>query len=103
MSAASNEFLMMRMEEQSGELYVPALPKKEIKEKAIQDAKNIMDSGDVYIDDVLVDATRVSEYLSTLIKELRKEIEPKATREQLKGVEITFKNAPSRLNYSEDS
>jgi len=103
MGASSREFLMMRMEEESGDLYVPALPKKEIKEKAEKDAKVLIEENKVYLDDVLVDATRVNEYLSTFIKTLRSEIVESETKDKVKGVEISFKNAPTRLNYKEDT
>lgn len=103
MGANSREFLLMRMEEETGELYVPSMPKKEIQEKAKQDAQDVINGGNVYIDDVLVDATRINEYLSVFIRELRDNIKPEGVRTELKGMQLSFKSAPTRLNYKEDT
>jgi hypothetical protein len=75
MGANSNEFLLMRMEEEEGTLYVPTLSKKEIKAKAEAEASRIIEENELYIDDVLVDATRVNEYLTNFIKTLRSGID----------------------------
>jgi hypothetical protein len=103
MGSASREFLLMRANEESGQLYVPAMPKKDIKAKAEEDAKTIINEGDFYADEVLIDATRISEYLTTFIRTLRDNMDEEQTRDAIKGVEISFKNAPSRLNYSDDT
>ena len=103
MGANSREFLLMRANEESGQLYVPAMPKKDIKAKAEEDAKTIVNEGNVYADEVLIDATRISEYLTTFIRTLRDNMDEEQTRDAIKGVEISFKNAPSRLNYAEDT
>jgi hypothetical protein len=103
MGANSREFLLMRMQEESGQLYVPIISKDDIKDKAEQDAITIMNEGDFYADEVLVDAVRISDYLTTFIRTLRDNIDEKKTRDALKGVKISFKNAPSRLNYAEDT
>jgi hypothetical protein len=103
MGANSREFLLMRANEESGQLYVPIISKDDIKEKAERDALTIMNEGDFYADEVLVDAVRISDYLTTFIRTLRDNINEEKTRDALKGVKISFKNAPSRLNYSEDT
>jgi len=103
MGANSREFLLMRANEESGQLYVPIISKDDIKEKAERDALTIMNEGDFYADEVLVDAVRISDYLTTFIRTLRDNINEEKTRDALKGVKISFKNASSRLNYSEDT
>jgi hypothetical protein len=103
MGVNSKEFLLMRAHEESGQLYVPSLPKKEIQAKAQQDAQNVIDGGDAYLDEVLVDAVRISEYLTVFIRALRDNIKSEGVRTELKGVEISFKSAPTRLNYKEDT
>jgi hypothetical protein len=52
---------------------------------------------------VLVDATRVNEYLTNFIKTLRSGIDENEVWEELKCCKISFKNAPTKLNYKEDS
>jgi hypothetical protein len=103
MGANSREFLLMRANEESGQLYVPIISKDDIQVKAEKDAQNVIDGGDAYLDEVLVDAVRISEYLTVFIRALRDNIKKEKTRDVLKGVKITFKSAPTRLNYKEDT
>ena len=104
MGASSREFLMMREEEETGQLYVPTLPKKEIKAKAKEDVKNIVDGGEVELANALIDSARVSEYITNFVKELK----PHITEEEfgkeydLKGAKISFRGTGDRLDYEQD-
>lgn len=102
MSASSNEFLMMRMEEESGQMYVPSMPKKEIVAKAKQDVKAIVDSGEVDIAEAVVDATRLSEYLKVFVSELRNHVGDEYDKYECKGVKLSFKGTGDRLDYEQD-
>ena len=104
MGASSREFLMMREEEETGQLYVPALPKKDIKKKAQEDVKKIVDGGEIELANALIDSTRISEYLSVFVKELK----PHITEEEfgkeysVKGAKISFRNSGDRVDYESD-
>lgn len=104
MSRAGNEFMMMRMEEESGQLYVPSISKKEVQAKAKEDATAILDQGEKDIAGVVIDATRLNEYLTTLIGVLK----PNVTESdygkdyQLKNGKISFRASGDRLDYESD-
>lgn len=102
MGASGKEFLLMRMEEESGQMYVPALPKKAIKEKAEMDAQEVIDGGELYVDEVLVDASRISEYLTEFTKQLRLKANTNEFRTEIKGVKISFKSSATKLDYEKD-
>jgi hypothetical protein len=103
MGASSREFLMMRMEEETGALYVPTLSKKEIKAKAVEDAKALMDSGESYIHDAVIDASRILEYLKPFVDELRKKVDAEKYKDfECKGVKFSFKGTGDRLDYDQD-
>jgi hypothetical protein len=102
MGANSNEFLMMRMEEESGQMYVPSIPKKEIVQKAKDDVKLMVDSGEVDIAEAVVDATRLSEYLKVFVSELRNHVDDKYDKYECKGVKLSFKGTGDRLDYECD-
>lgn len=102
MGANSNEFLMMRMEEESGQMYVPTITKKEIVVKAKDDVKTMVDSGDVDIAEAVIDATRLSEYLKVFVSELRNHVDDKYDKYECKGVKLTFKGTGDRLDYECD-
>lgn len=102
MGANSNEFLMMRMEEESGQMYVPSIPKKEIVAKAKDDVKAMVDSGKVDIAEAVVDATRLSEYLKVFVSELRNHVDDKYDKYECKGVKLSFKGTGDRLDYEKD-
>ena len=104
MGAASREFLLMREEETTGQMYVPALPKKEIKEKAKEDVAKIVEGGEVELANALVDSARISEYLSTFVSELKPHItEDEFGKEyDLKGAKISFRGTGDRLDYDQD-
>lgn len=103
MGASKNEFLLMRMEEE-GRLYVPSLPKKEIVEKAQQDVQNIVDGGEVTLEDALMDSVRLEEYLKTFSKELKKHIDEETFGKSYdhKGGNISFRGTGDRLDYEQD-
>lgn len=104
MSAASREFLMMREEEETGQMYVPSLPKKEVKQKALEDVKSILDGGEVDIANAFTDATRISEYLKTFVAELKKHVteEEYGKEYDVKNAKITFRETGDRLDYEDD-
>jgi hypothetical protein len=102
MGANSNEFLMMRMEEESGQMYVPSIPKKEIVQKAKDDVKSMVDSVEVDIAEAVVDATRLSEYLKVFVSELRNHVDDKYDKYECKGVKLSFKGTGDRLDYECD-
>ena len=102
MGANSNEFLMMRMEEESGQMYVPTITKKEIVVKAKDDVKTMVDSGEVDIAEAVIDATRLSEYLKVFVSELRNHVDDKYDKYECKGVKLTFKGTGDRLDYECD-
>jgi hypothetical protein len=102
MGANSNEFLMMRMEEESGQMYVPTITKKEIVVKAKDDVKTMVDSGEVDIAEAVIDATRLSEYLKVFVSELRNYVDDKYDKYECKGVKLTFKGTGDRLDYECD-
>lgn len=104
MGSSAREFLLMREEEETGQMYVPSLPKREIKLKAQEDVAKIVEGGEVELANVLVDSARISEYLSTFVSELK----PHITEEEfgkeydLKGTKISFKGTGDRLDYEQD-
>lgn len=102
MGANSNEFLMMRMEEESGQMYVPTITKKEIVVKAKEDVKEMVDSGEVDIAEAVIDATRLSEYLKVFVSELRNHVDDKYDKYECKGVKLSFKGTGDRLDYECD-
>lgn len=102
MSAAGREFMLMRMEEESGQMYVPSIPKKEILQKAKEDVKSMVDSGEVDIAEAVVDATRLSEYLKVFVSELRNHVGDKYDKYECKGVKLSFKGTGDRLDYEQD-
>lgn len=104
MGAAGREFLMMRMEEKSGELYVPTLSKKEVNKRAIEDVKSLVDEGYVNVVNAFTDASRLNEYLTTFVKEIKNHIteEEFGKEYEAKGCKITFRNSGDRLNYEQD-
>ena len=104
MGASSREFLLMRMEEEEGRLYVPSIPKKEIVEKAKQDVQNIVDGGEVTLEDALMDSVRLEEYLKTFSKELKKHIDEETFGKSYdhKGGNISFRGTGDRLDYEQD-
>ena len=103
MGANAKEFLLMRMEEETGQMFVPVMTKKQIESKAEMDVLNICDEGELYLDDVLIDATRISHYLAAFTKVLRSKINSSEVRPELKGAKILFRSTGSKLNYSEDA
>ena len=104
MGASKNEFLLMRMEEEEGRLYVPSIPKKEILEKAQQDVQNIVNGGEVTLEDALMDSVRLEEYLKTFSKELKKHIDEETFGKSYdhKGGNISFRGTGDRLDYEQD-
>ena len=105
MSSSSREFLMMREEEETGQLYVPALPKKDIKKKAQEDVKTLLDGGNTDIAEAYTDATRISEYLKTFVSELKDHLTPEQYGKsyEVKGAEISFRGTGDRLDYDSDT
>jgi hypothetical protein len=102
MGASSREFMLMRMEEESGQMYVPSIPKKEIVQKAKDDVKSMVDSGEVDIAEAVIDATRLSEYLKVFVSELRNHVGDKYDKYECKGVKLSFKGTGDRLDYEQD-
>lgn len=104
MGASSREFLMMREEEETGQLYVPTLPKKEIKAKAEQDVQTLLDAGEVDIASAFTDATRISEYLKVFVSEIKQHVteETYGKEYDIKGSTISFRNTGDRLDYEQD-
>jgi hypothetical protein len=104
MGASSREFLLMRMEEEEGRLYVPSIPKKEIVEKAQQDVQNIVNGGEITLEDALMDSVRLEEYLKTFSKELKKHIDEETFGKSYdhKGGNISFRGTGDRLDYEQD-
>ena len=102
MGASGNEFMLMRMEEESGQMYVPSMPKKEIVSKAKEDVNRMVDSGEVDIAEAVVDATRLSEYLKVFVSELRNHVDDKYDKYECKGVKLSFKGTGDRLDYEQD-
>ena len=102
MGASGREFMLMRMEEESGQMYVPSMPKKEIVSKAKDDVKAMVDSGEVDIAEAVVDATRLSEYLKVFVSELRNHVDDKYDKYECKGVKLSFKGTGDRLDYEQD-
>jgi hypothetical protein len=103
MGASAKEFLLMRMEEETGQMFVPVMTKKQIESKAEMDVLNICDEGELYLDDVLIDATRISHYLAAFTKVLRTKISASEVRSELKGAKLSFRSTGSKLNYEEDA
>jgi hypothetical protein len=104
MSSASREFLLMRMEEEEGRLYVPTLPKKEIVEKAKADVEAIVDGGEVTIEDAIMDSVRIEEYIKVFTKELKKHLSEETLGKSFdnKGGNISFRGTGDRLDYEQD-
>ena len=104
MGASAREFLLMREDEVNGELYVPSLRKKEIKERAEIDVELLLDRGELDIANSFMDATRMNEYLTVFTKELKKHIteEEYGKDYEVKGAKISFRNSGDRLDYNED-
>ena len=104
MGASSREFLLMREEEETGQLYVPTISKKEVKSKAEIDAQALLDAGYADVADAFVDATRIAEYLTTFIGALKKHIsiEEYGKEYALKGAKISFRGTGDRLDYEQD-
>ena len=102
MGASGREFMLMRMEEESGQMYVPSMPKKEIVSKAKDDVNRMVDSGEVDIAEAVVDATRLSEYLKVFVSELRNHVDDKYDKYECKGVKLSFKGTGDRLDYEQD-
>lgn len=104
MGASSKEFLLMREQEETGQLYVPTITKKEVKSKAEQDAKALIDAGNADVADAFVDATRITEYLTTFVGELKKHISPDEYGKEYatKSAKITFRGTGDRLDYEQD-
>ena len=102
MGASGNEFMLMRMEEESGQMYVPSMPKKEIVSKAKDDVKAMVDSGEVDIAEAVVDATRLSEYIKVFVSELRNHVGDEYDKYECKGVKLSFKGTGDRLDYEQD-
>ncbi len=103
MSAASRAFLMMQ-EEENGELYVPSISKKEVEKRAIDNAQEVVDKGEVDIANAFADSSRVMEYLNTFVGELKKHVTPDEYGKdyETKGVKISFRNSGDRLDYEQD-
>lgn len=104
MGASSREFLLMRQEEETGQLYVPTISKKEVKSKAEQDAQALIDAGNADVADAFVDATRIAEYLTTFVKALKIHVTPDEYGKEYatKSAKITFRGTGDRLDYEQD-
>jgi len=104
MGASSREFLLMRMEEEEGRLYVPTLPKKEIIEKAKADVEAIVNGGEVTIEDAIMDSVRIEEYIKVFTKELKKHLSEETLGKSFdnKGGNISFRGTGDRLDYEQD-
>ena len=104
MGASSRQFLLMREEEETGNLYVPTISKKEVKAKAEQDAQALIDAGYADVADAFVDATRIAEYLTTFVRVLKKHISPEEYGKEYatKSAKITFRGTGDRLDYEQD-
>ena len=104
MSAASREFLLMRMNEETQEYFVPTMSKKDIVAKAKDDAKAILDQGDKDTASVYMDAVRMTEYLSEFTKVLKANIteDEYGKTYELKNASISFRNSGDRLDYDAD-
>lgn len=101
MGASSREFLMMR-EDEHNQLYVPSLPKKEVKAKAKEDVQRILDEGNADLAEVMIDATRVTEYLTNVLSELRNHIGDEYDKYEVKGSKFSFRGTGDRLDYEQD-
>lgn len=103
MGATGKDFLLMRQDEE-GQIYVPSLKKKEVQQRAIEDAKELLDKGEVDIASAFADVTRVNEYITVFSKELRKHVteEEYGKDYNVKGVGISFRNTGDRLDYEQD-
>ena len=104
MGASGREFLMMREEEETGQLYVPVLSKREIKAKAQEKAKSLLEDEDSSSPETaLIDASRISEYLKELITKLREGLNAEELKDfECKGAKFVFKSGSKSLNYQED-
>ena len=104
MSSSSREFLMMREEEETGQLYVPSISKKEIKVKAKEDSDRLLDEGELDVAEVFTDATRVAEYLAEFIKNIKPSINESEYGKSydIKSANISFRNTGDRLDYEQD-
>jgi len=101
MGASSREFLMMR-EDEHNQIYVPSLPKKEVKAKAKEDVIRLLDEGDTDLAEAMIDATRVAEYLTNFVKELRDHIGEEFDKYEVKGSKFSFRGTGDRLDYDQD-
>ena len=104
MSSSSRQFLMIQEEDETGNLYVPSISKKEIKVKAKEDSDRLLDDGELDVAEVFIDATRVSEYLSNFISNIKPHINESQYGKSYdtKAANISFRNTGDRLDYDQD-
>lgn len=104
MGATGKEFLLMRMNEETQEYFVPTMSKKDIVTKAKDDAEAIMNEGDKDTASVYMDAVRMSEYLAEFAKVLKSNIteDEYGKTYDVKGATISFRNSGDRLDYASD-
>jgi hypothetical protein len=81
----------------------PEMSKKEITAQAQENAKQMLDAGEVNEFDSLAAAERLKHYSDTFCKELRKSIDtlPEKTYNR-SGVEFTISNTGDRKDYMQD-
>ena len=103
MSSSSRQFLMIQ-EEETGQLYVPSISKKEIKVKAKEDSDRLLDEGELDVAEVFTDATRVAEYLAEFIKNIKPSITESEYGKSYdtKAANISFRNTGDRLDFEQD-
>lgn len=105
MKNSNAKFSIINLDKKSGELIVPALTKKEIKSLAKEEAEKVLNDGEKDVASVVVDAVRVTEYLTEFVKQLKPEVseEEYGKDYEIKGAKISFRGSGDKLNYEEDS
>lgn len=102
MGASGRIFLEQR--EFEGQIDMGLLTKKESISKGKQNAKEIIESGEVDLFKLFSNSVRFEEFLKSFNKEMRVAIleELKDGEYKARGLEFASKNGSSRLNYKED-
>lgn len=105
MKNSNVKFSIIELDKKSGDLVVPVLTKKEIKSLAKEEAEKVLDDGEKDVASVVVDAVRVTEYLTEFVKQLKPEVseEEYGKDYEIKGAKISFRGSGDKLNYEEDS
>lgn len=92
-------------EQSMGEMLTrfPEMTKKEIIAQAEQNAKQLLDAGEINEFDALASAERLKHFTDTFVKELRASIDQLPEKTYKRGnVEFSMRNSGDRLDYASD-